>query len=348
MPNFSADSLRRTATLLFQAAGTPEATARQVADSLIDSNLRGHDSHGIAQVTGYVRKIQAGSLKPDATPIVLNESPTSALVDGQWGFGQVTAAYAMDVLVKKAQAAGMAAVGIRNCNHIGRLGLYAEQAAAADVLSMVTLCGGGLGTSTTPYGGAGRSLGSNPFAFGLPAGEQPPVIVDFATTVVAGGKIAGAREKNQSIPPGWIVDAAGRPTTDPNEFGKGGMLLTMAEHKGFGLSMVAEAFGGALTGATQFAAGESGRNCVFMWGIRSDIFQPAAEYERLEARAIEKIKQTPPAPGFDEVLIPGERGRKTQAERIEAGIWLPDKTWGALQSLAAELGIAEQLPTGNV
>lgn len=348
MPTFSANTLRDVATQLFRAVGTPEATARQVANSLIDSNLKGHDSHGIAQTVSYVRKIQDGSLKPDVTPTVLNESPTSALVDGQWGFGYVSAAYAMAILIQKAQSTGVAAVGIRNCNHIGRLGLYAEQAADVDILCMITLCGGGIGTTTTPYGGAGRSLGSNPFAFGIPAGNQPPVIVDFATTVVAGGKVAVAREKNESIPEGWIVDKDGRPTTDPNDLAKGGMLLTMAEYKGLGLSMVAEALGGALTGATQFAAGENARNCVFMWGVRSNIFQPAEEYERLEDRAIEKIKKTPPAPGFDEVLVPGERGRRTQAKREKEGIWLPNKTWQSIQSLATELGVAEKLPTSSL
>jgi LDH2 family malate/lactate/ureidoglycolate dehydrogenase len=210
---------------------------------------------------------------------------------------------------------------------------------------MITLCGGGLGTTTTPFGGAAKRLGSNPFAFGIPAGEQPPVIVDFATTVVAGGKVAVARERNESIPLGWIVDKEGNPTSDPNDLNQGGMLLTMAEHKGFGMSMVAEALGGALTGATEFVAGESARNCVFMWGIRSDIFQPAEEYARLEDRAIEKIKQTPPAPGVAEVLVPGERGRKTQAVRVIEGIMLPDKTWESIRALAEELHVAEQLPT---
>ncbi len=195
MPTFSADELRTVGTTLFTAAGASTEVARTVTDSLVAANLKGYDSHGIAQITGYLRKIQGGSLDPNVRPTVLNESPSSALVDGHWGFGQITAIFATDLLIQKTQATGVAAVGIRHCNHIGRLGQFAEQAAAADVLSMITLCGGGIGTSTTPYGGAGRTLGSNPFAFGLPAGEEPPVIVDFATTMVAGGRIAVAREK---------------------------------------------------------------------------------------------------------------------------------------------------------
>jgi uncharacterized oxidoreductase len=315
MPRFPVEELRHIGSLLFAAAGAPQEIAAKVADSLVTSNLRGHDFHGIASVSGYVRRILAGELDPKARPTVLNESPTTALVDGQWAFGQITAEFATDVLVQKALEMRVAAVGVRNCNHIGRLGQYAEQAADSGVIAMVTLCGGGVGTSTTPYGGAARTLGTNPFAFGLPAGTHPPVIVDFATTVVAGGKIAAARDRGEPIPEGRILTKDGQPTTDPNEFAEGGMLLPMGEHKGFGLSMVAEALGGALTGATRFEAEQRSRNCLFVWGIEIGAFQPAEEYRMLEDRSIAKVKATPPAPGFDEVLIPGERGRRAQQAR---------------------------------
>ncbi|MGH2461379.1 MAG: Ldh family oxidoreductase, partial [Chloroflexota bacterium] len=324
MPRFASEELRRFATALFQAAGTPGDAAATVARSLVLSNLRGHDSHGIAQAVGYLGQIQKGSIDPRAQPTILVERPTAALIDGHWGFGQVTAEFATDLLIRKAREHAVAAVGIQQCNHIGRLGQFAEQAASAGVIAMITLCGGGRGTTTTPYGGAGRTLGSNPFAFGLPAETFPPVVVDFATTVVAGGKIAVARERGEMIPDGWLLDREGRPTRDPNDFADGGMLRTMAEHKGFGLSMVAEALGGALTGATRFEAGERTRNCVFMWGILTDTFLPPGEYERLEERSIEKIKATPPAPGFERVIVPGERGRLNAARHEREGIELPE------------------------
>lgn len=339
MPRFSSDDLRRFANALFQAAGTPEDTAATVARSLVLSNLRGHDSHGIAQVVGYLGQIQKGSIDPRARPTIVMDRPTAALIDGQWGFGQVTAEFATDVLIRKARDQAVAAVGIRQCNHIGRLGQFAEQAASAGVIAMITLCGGGRGTTTTPYGGAGRTLGSNPFAFGLPAATFPPVVVDFATTVVAGGKIAVAREKGELVPEGWLLDREGRPTRDPNDFANGGMLRTMADYKGFGLSLVAEALGGALTGATRFEEGEKSRNCVFMWGVATDVFQSGQEYARLEDRSIEKVKATPPAPGSDGVLIPGERGRRTQVERERKGITVPAGTWDKLTALAGQLGV---------
>lgn len=344
MLTLSAGELLQVATTLFRAAGVQDAVARQVSESLVDSNLKGHDSHGIAQVPGYVQKILDGSLDPSAVPTILRESATTALVDGKWGFGQITATFATDVLITKALANDVAAVGIRNCNHIGRVGRYAEHAAEAGVLTMVTLCGGGRGTSTAPYGGMAKTLGTNPFAFAVPAGKQPTMVVDFATTMVAGGKVAQARDRGESIPLGWIQTKDGLPTTDPNELSRGGMLLPMGGHKGFGLSMVAEALGGALTGATRFEVGERSRNCVFMWGIRIDAFQPEEEYRMLEDRAIEKIRSTPPAPGFERVLVPGDPERITQATRQQTGVPVPDGTWESLKAMAKQLGVLDLLP----
>jgi LDH2 family malate/lactate/ureidoglycolate dehydrogenase len=344
MPRLSADQLRDFGTALFVAAGAPEDVARSVSGSLVLSNLRGHDSHGIAQAVGYLGLINQGRLDPTARPTILNERPTTALIDGNWGFGSLAATFAIETLIRKARENAVAAVGIRRCNHIGRLGEYVEHAARSGVLAMMTLCGGGRGTTTTPYGGAGRTLGSNPFAFGLPAEAYPPVVVDFATTVVAGGKIAVAREKGEYVPEGWLLDREGRPTRDPNDFANGGMLRTMADYKGTGLSLVAEALGGALTGATGFEAGEQTRNCVFAWGIAVDAFQPAEDYYRLEDRSIEKVKATPPAPGFERVLIPGERGRANQARREERGIEIPESTWEKLMALARDSGVKTPSP----
>lgn len=339
-----AQQLRELGTALFAAVGAPGDIARAVADSLVLANLRGHDSHGIAQALSYVGQVQKGALDPKARPSILVDRPSSALVDGGWGFGQVAATFATDVLIEKTRAHGIAAVGIRRCNHMGRLGEFAERAATAGIIAMITLCGGGRGTTTAPFGGAGRTLGSNPFAFGLPARAYPPVVVDFATTVVAGGKIAVAREKGELVPEGWLLDKDGLPTRDPNDLANGGMLRTMADHKGFGLSLVAEALGGALTGATRFEEGEKSRNCVFMWGIATDAFQPSDEYFTLEDRSIEKVKATPPAPGFERVLVPGERGRLTQQERERKGIELAVNTWQKLVALAAQLGVSPPRP----
>jgi LDH2 family malate/lactate/ureidoglycolate dehydrogenase len=329
--------------ILFTAAGVPEDTAGRVVDSLVLSNLKGHDSHGIMAAIGYVKQVRQGDIDFSAYPVIVSESPASALIDGRLGFGKIAADFALDVLIRKTREIKVAAVGIRNCHHIGRLGQYAERAADSGIIIMITVCSGGTGTSTTPYGGAARTLGTNPYAFGCPAGQKPPLIVDFATTTVAGGKIAVARDRGESIPEGWILTKDGLPTTDPNEFYRGGMLQTMAAHKGFGLSMVAEALGGALTGATRFEKADNPGNCVFMAGIATDVFQAAEEYAALEDRSISKIKDTPAAPGFEEVLIPGEPERRSHLERDRGGIPLPEKTREHIQALADEIGVGAEV-----
>jgi LDH2 family malate/lactate/ureidoglycolate dehydrogenase len=339
MGNISAESLRRVGMILFAAAGVPEETSARVVDSLVLSNLKGHDSHGIAAAVGYLKKVRQGDIDSSALPAIVSESPTSALVDGRLGFGKIAADFAMDVLISKTKEMKVATVGIRNCHHIGRLGQYAERGVDSGIIAMITLCGGGAGTSTAPYGGAARTLGTNPFAFGCPAGAQAPLIVDFATTTVAGGKIAVARDRGESIPEGWILTKEGLPSTDPNDFYSGGMLQTMAGHKGFGLSMVAEALGGALTGATRFEKGDNPGNCVFMVGIATDVFQAAGEYAALEDRSISKVKSTPAAPGFEEVLIPGEPERRAQRVRESAGVPIPEKTQQDIQAFAHALGV---------
>ena len=344
MPTLTADQLRQAGTLLFTALGAPEEIAATVAGSLALSNLMGHDSHGLMRVNEYATAIRRGRLNPAARPSLLSETPTTALVDGAWGFGQLAARLAIETLIRLAQASTVAAVGIRHCNHIGRVGEYSELAAQAGVISMITLCAGGRATSTAPYGGMRPTLSTNPIAFGVPAGERPPLIADFATTVVANGKVQQARDRGERIPVGWVQTAEGLPTTDPNDLFRGGMLLPMAGHKGYGLSLVAEALGGALTGAAGFVEGEQTGNCTFMWGIRIDAFQPADEFRAREDRSLEKAATTPPAPGFERVLIPGEPERLSRARREGEGVPVPAGTWERLLGLAQELGVADQLP----
>ncbi len=343
MPKLSSDKLLKIGTMLFETAGAPHDVAARVAGSLVASNLAGHDSHGVSHFAGYIKRVLDGGLDPKAKPVIANESPTTALVDAKLGFGKIAADFAMELLIKKTLANKVAAVGIKNCFHIGRLGQYVERAVEANIIAMVTLCGGGAGTSTTPYGGAGKTLGTNPYAFGIPAGKQPPLIADFATTMVAGGKISVARDKGQSIPEGWVVKKDGTPTTDPSEFFKGGMLTTMAQHKGFGLSMVAEALGGALTGSTFFKKDDNPGNNVFMWGVATDAFIPSAEYAAREDASIAKIRATPPAVGFKEVIVPGDPERRAKAERERAGIEIPDQTWKEIRGIAEKLGVAAKV-----
>ncbi|MBN1400375.1 MAG: Ldh family oxidoreductase [Anaerolineae bacterium] len=344
MPIFSADQLRQVGTAIFVGAGAPPETAALVADHLVESNLLGHDSHGITRLTQYVRGIERGYCVPHAQPCLLRETATTALVDGCSAFGTITARYATDVLIRKTRESQVAAVGILRCNHLGRLGEYAERAAEAGVIAMMALTNSGVGRSVAPYGGARGALATNPIAFGIPAGKRPPIVADFATSTVAHGKIGVYRDRGEPIPEGWIVDKDGQPTTDPNDLFDGGVLLPAAGHKGFALALVAETLGAALTGATEFKEGEPFYNCVFMWGVRTDVFQSTDEYERIETISIEKSLNTPPAAGFQRVMMPGEPERLARAVREKAGIEVPDETWKGIRELAERLGVLAQLP----
>jgi hydroxycarboxylate dehydrogenase B len=243
-----AEPLESLAAGIFVAAGTPQDLADHVARHLVKANLSGHDSHGVIRIPSYVRSINSGSLVADARPEVVRQTPGAAVVDGKRGFGQVAASYALDVAINKAAELGVGAASIRRCNHIGRLGDYGEAAAARGYIAMVIYGSAGPNSGhAAPFGGASRHLGTNPWSIGIPGGEGDAVVVDFATTVVAEGKIQVARAKHVPLPPGCIVDKDGQPSTTAEDFYNGGMILPVGGHKGYGLSLVAALLGAGLT-----------------------------------------------------------------------------------------------------
>lgn len=341
MPVIAAEPLRRLTTAIFQAAGATRENADRVAEALVESNLVGHDSHGVIRIPSYIQAIHQGHIQPAATPTILRETPTAALVSGNWTFGHVAAKFGTEVAVAKARAQGLAAVGIVQCNHIGRLGEYPTMAARQGVIALVT-AGGSLASGVrgpaAPYGGRGRALGTNPIAVGVPGGDFPPLLLDFATTAVAGGKIMVARARRQPLPPGAILDPEGNPSTDPEDFYRGGVMLPFGGHKGYALSMVVELLSGPLTGADAHAA--TGRTSgTFILAIDAGLFRPLAEFVSVADRVYRQVKETPPAPGFEEVLLPGEPEWRTRARRLAEGIPIEEATWSAIVQVARDLGI---------
>ena len=341
---FSAEHLRTMTATIFQATGATPAIAEAVADALLLANLAGHDSHGVIRIPAYVTMIKRGRVRPDAEPTVVSSQGATVLVDGRSGFGQVAGRLATDQAVAKAREFGAAAVGVVNCNHVGRVGEYPERAARQGVLLLAT-CGsvGGAGGRTAPFGGRGGVLGTNPIAVGLPAGDRPPMIVDFATTVVAGGKVEVARAKGAELPPGAILDKHGQPSTNPHDLYDGGTMLTVGGHKGFGLSLVAAALSQALTGELHLD-GSPSRMGFFLWAVDTGAFTPAAEYRQRVDWMIEQVKAVPPAAGFQEVLVPGEPERRERERREAEGVPVAETTWEAITATARELGVADQLP----
>lgn len=338
MLTLTAKRLHDATSRIFVAAGTPTDLAEEMADVLVESNLVGHDSHGVLRIPAYVESIRKGGIVPDARPEVVEETPGSALVDGKHAFGHIAAAFATEVAVRKAKESKAAVVSIVRCNHIGRLGEWASRAAAKDVVAFVCVGGSGGPGIAAPFGGAARALSTNPISIGIPGGEQPDMLVDFATTMIAEGKVQAARAKGAQLPPGCILDKDGNPSTNPEDLYAGGMLLPFGGHKGYGLAMVVELLGGALAPGDKYN-GEGRRGGAVIIAVDASTFHPLADYDRSADFHLRRIKDIPPARGFSEVLLPGEPERRSKEERSRDGIPVAEATWNAIVETGKSLGV---------
>lgn len=338
MPTFAATQLRSVAKTILSAVGAPPEHARLVGDSLVAANLCGHDSHGVMRLASYAALVRSGQIVPAAQPSIAVRQGAVARVDGAWGWGQVAAQLATSVTIELAQEAGIAGTTVDHCNHIGRLGQYAEMIATAGMIG-IALCNSS--PIVAPYGGRGRVLGTNPLAIAAPrAAGAEPLLVDFATAGVAEGKLRVARANGQQVAPGLVLDAAGRPSQDPQAFYDGGVLLPFGGHKGFGLSMMIELLGGVLSGIAPSAVpAYRGGNGTLLMALNIAAFSPVDRYYDQVEQLCATIKHSPPAEGFDEVLLPGEPERRARALRSEQGISLADQTWREIAELAAGLGV---------
>lgn len=343
-----AEPLRALAAGIFAALGAPADIADVVAEALVDANLAGHDSHGVLRIPHYVERVRAGDVKPAARPKVLKTRQAACLLSGEWGFGQPAGRAAMDEAVRRAREYGIGAAGLVRCNHLGRMGEYAERAAASGCAAMIWV--GGLKKTAVPHGGSRPLLGTNPVAIGFPVEGEPPAVMDFATTAVAAGKVMAARAAHKPLPPGCIVDARGRPITDPEEYFNGGALLPFAGHKGYALSVMTELLGQALTGGdlageTTTAGNVHARSGALFCAIDVGVFRPAQEARAAARGVVERLRAVPPVPGVERVLTPGEPEVRTRRARAAAGIELPEATWLAITTVAREVGLsAEDLP----
>jgi uncharacterized oxidoreductase len=339
MPTFSHEVLRGVAQTILQGLGTPSDMAQVVSDALIQANIVGHDSHGIMRLREYAQFVRQGHVQPAARPEVRRLRQANVQVDAAHGWGQPAARLAARTAIDLAKDNGIGAVTIIHCGHVGRLGEYVELIANAGMIGMA-LCNAG--PSVAPFGGYTPLMGTNPIAWGVPRGAgQPPLIVDFATASVAEGKLRVARAKGERVAPGLIVDSAGRPSQDPAAFYAGGALLPFGGHKGYGISVMIELLGGALSGnGTSTISGESGNNGTLFLAFNIESFVPAAQFLEQTNALCQQIKASPPAEGFSEIMIPGEPERRERERRLDAGIAIPDQTWREIEGLARELNVA--------
>jgi LDH2 family malate/lactate/ureidoglycolate dehydrogenase len=330
---------------IFEAAGATATGARQVANSLVTSDLVGHDSHGIVRVRQYLDTIDQGALDPAAEPAIIQETAVMTGVDARRGFGQIAARFAMELTIQKAEMYGLAATGLFNCNHVGRLGEWVQLAAEQALIGLAFCNGGAKKGSVTPYGSATRLLGTNPIAAAVPVSGRAPIVIDFATSVVAEGKVRVHRNRGQPIPEGWILRADGQSSTNPEDFYAGGVLLPAAGHKGYSLSLLVELLGGILTGHGSPVLPDFGTgNGVLFLILAPEAFRPAADFLADSAALCERVKAVSPAPGFAEVLLPGEPEQRTAARRQAEGISIDDTTWTHLTEAASRFEVAVPMP----
>ena len=334
-----AERLVDVVAAIMQAAGCEGAEARTVARRLVDSNLVGHDSHGVLRVGKYLEWVREGNLRPRAKPTLVFETDTIAIIDGDRGFGQVVGEFAGATGVAKAAKSGIALVGLRNCGHLGRLGDWAELAADADQVSLHFLNTSGA-QRVAPFGGSDRRLSTNPLCIGIPQAGAPPVILDITTSTVAEGKLMVAMNKGEDVPPGWIVDRDGRPTTDPKDFYDGGALLTIGGHKGSGLSIVTDLLAGALTtGRSSDPEDTVLRNNMLSIYIAPAVYDPTGGVLEEVRRFVDWVKASPPAVSGQPVLAPGDVERATRERRRRDGVPIDDTTWNDLVTAAESVGL---------
>ncbi len=335
-----AQSLRQQVIEIFSAAHAPTPVAQRIAYSLVESNLVGHDSHGVLRVPEYVERIQAGTLQLHGEVEILHETSATALIDGRWNLGQVAVPQAMDLAIAKARSTGIGMVVLGHCDHTGRVGEYVVTAAEQDMIGQL-ICNGSLpGGIVAPFGGARRALGANPIAWALPVAERLPLFFDFATSAVAHGKLQVAADKGELVPEGWIIDKEGRPTRDPHAQFDDGAILPFGGHKGYALSVMIELMGGGLSGAGfPLLPGYRWDQGTVLMAIDIAAFQPVAEFKTQAAAFVTQLKATPRAPGVDEILLPGEVEWRTKASRTRDGIPLPEVTWARIKEAAQRLGL---------
>ncbi|NDP42330.1 MAG: malate/lactate/ureidoglycolate dehydrogenase [Aromatoleum sp.] len=339
MRTLPAPKLVELVAAIMKGGGSHPAEAKTIARRLVDSNLVGHDSHGVLRVAKYLEWVRAGWLKPNTAPTTVFDSDTIAIVDGNRGFGQVTGEYATSLGIEKAANKGIAMIGLRNCGHLGRLGDWADMAAAAGQVSLHFLNTSGA-QRVAPFGGSDRRLSTNPMAIGMPLAGGESVILDITTSTVAEGKLMVALNKGEQVPAGWIVDRDGRPTTDPKDFYDGGALLTIGAHKGSGLSMLTDLLAGAVTtGRSSDPEDTVLRNNMLSIFIAPAVYDRTGGVLAEATRFVEYVKASPPSTPGEPVLAPGEVERRNRAARQAGGVPLDDKTWADLVAAAASVGI---------
>lgn len=350
-----ADTLRTFIAEIFAAAGCDAEEAARIGLHLVSANLAGHDSHGVIRVPRYVEWLGNGRVRAGQQPTVVVESATHAVLDGNLGFGQTIGPAAVDLGIKKARSAGLAVVTLRNSGHIGRIGDWAERAAEAGLVS-IHFVNVGLGEIVAPFGGVDRRFGTNPLCIGVPQPEGPPLLLDFATSIVAEGKVLVASNGGKPIPDDALIGRDGALSGDPavlygpiegtrvRDPGNGpGALRAFGGHKGSGIAFMCEILAGCFAGSPTASPVPGGKRGGIVNGMVSIYLDPghfgAAGFTQMAQEYADWVRASRPADPDGEVLVPGDAEARTRAERLHGGVPLQPETWAAIRATGEGLGL---------
>ena len=328
----------------FESVNVAHHDARVIAELMTRADLNGADGHGVFRLPQYIRRIKGGAVNVKPKIRVEREAPGMALVDGDNGMGHLVMRFAADKAIEKARTAGVAWVGVKRSNHAGPASLYASMPVAHDMIGLYLAVGNA--NHLAAWGGLDMLLSTNPIAVGVPAGDEPPIVLDMATTVAAYGKVKTAAQRGETMPEGWMIDRQGRPLTDPKRASEG-LLLPIGGYKGYGLALVFGLLAGTLNGAAM------GRDVVdfnnddttptntghVIVAINIAMFRAPAEFKRSVDELIRDIRGSKRLPGIDAIRLPGEQSHAKREARTKHGIPLPAPLLRSLNQLAAELKI---------
>jgi LDH2 family malate/lactate/ureidoglycolate dehydrogenase len=335
------------AAAVYARTGMPETDAALAADTLVQADLWGHQSHGVMRLPWYVARLRAGVVQAAVEPELTLDTGALAVCDGRDGMGQVVAARAAREAIRRAKLHGVGVVAVRNSNHFGTAMYFTLMAPPEGCVAFLST---NASPAMAPWGGRRKTVGTNPWSVAAPAGRHPPMALDIANTGVARGKVYLARQKGQSIPPGWAIDAEGAPTTDPAA-ALAGIILPMAGHKGYGIAVMMDVLSGVLTGSGfgtdvsgPYQAVRRGGCGHLMIALNIEAIQPLAEFNARMETLIDELRSVPLAKGFDEIVYPGELEARNDARHRQEGLQLPEDTLTDLRKLAQETGLEARLP----
>ena len=352
MKTIAHDQLERLIADIFDAAGCSRTEAERIARHLVAANLTGHDSHGVVRVPRYIQMKREGLILADQTVDVLVDTPVLAVVDGKFGFGQTVAPQAVELGIAKCKAMGLSAVALRNAGHIGRVADWAEMAAAQGLVSIHFVNASG-SILVAPFGSVERRFSTAPYCVGVPIAGRAPLVLDFATSVVAEGKVLVASQGGKAVPADALIGPDGHTSNDPQllygdytKIGKRdirngvGALRTFGEHKGSGLALMCEILGGALSGTGCTSPGRRFANGMFSLYVDPARMDLDGMFPEDVTRFLAYVKEAKAATPGDETLLPGEPEARTRAQRLASGVPLADETWTLLLDTARSVGVS--------